>query len=120
MTIHTKRNWIFIALGIAFVGSLALIKMQYDAYLNKQDAKNRADSLRLINLIKEHSILSQKAWKADGEPRVYEEAEAPQEIDDKEELAQAKLWQKLSSKQRSLMKQESVNQTANASLLQNE
>lgn len=104
MKIYTKRIWIFIALSITFVGSLTLIEMQYDANLKKQDAKNRADSLRIISLMKEHSKESQKSWKFQGEPTAEEDSEAPHEIDDKEELAQAMLWQKLSLQQRSSLK----------------
>ena len=100
MKIYKKRIWIFIVLGIAIVVSLTLIEIQYDANLNKQDAKKRSDSLRIISLMKEHSKESQRAWKFQGKSSAEEDAEAPHEIDDKEELAQAMMWQKLSPQKR--------------------
>lgn len=104
ITSNKNRIWIFIAPIIVLVGLTTLIKTQCDTYLIRQNAKNHAESLRLINAMKQHSILSQKAWLAEGKPNAEEESEASQEMDDKQELSQAMSWQKLSPNQKLLMK----------------
>lgn len=100
MSKNIKRAGVIFALLFALVSAIVLIKTQYDAYLNSQETKARAESIRLINAMKQQAIFSQKAWVEQGKPSIEEDGVTSQEINDTQELAQAKLWQKLSPEKR--------------------
>ncbi len=79
---------------------------QYDLQQRDQQEKFEAEQQRILRVMREAGVASQKAWATQGQASLNEDGENSQEINDQGELAQAKLWQSLPKTQRDAMRKE--------------
>lgn len=90
--------------------ALIIIKAQYESYQKEHRRKLEAERLRIVNTMKKQALSAHQAWIEQGKPSAEMSDELSNKLNaDELELSQAKLWQKLTPKQRILMNQKSGN-----------